>query len=130
MKRETIRKPLGVIFDFGDTILQAVSADWIAGTGKLLELAADDHGFTIATLQPISTQLALELFAFREQPSRVGKASSFNRSETHHVTMSTPSPPPVVPIVHSVHNVHSPTSFFFSRSQKYFPSFKYFISVC
>ncbi len=67
MARETLHRPLGVLFDLGDTILKLVSADWTAGTQRLLDLATYGHGFTAATLQPISSDLAVELFAFREQ---------------------------------------------------------------
>lgn len=62
-----MRRPLGVIFDLGGTILQSVSTDWTAGTQRLLELAEDGHGYTAASLEPVSGELVRELFAFREK---------------------------------------------------------------
>ena len=60
-------KPLGVIFDLGDTILRVVSSDWRSGNERLLELADNRQGFTASMLEPISTELAAEVFAYREQ---------------------------------------------------------------
>ena len=42
-----MHKPKGIIFDYGDTVLNLVSFDALAGNRRLLEIADNHHGVTI-----------------------------------------------------------------------------------
>ena len=84
-----MHKPLGVIFDLGGTILQSVSTDWTAGTQRLLDLAEDGHGYTAASLEPISSELVRELFAFREKSEIELRYEDYVKvlCETRHISL-------------------------------------------
>lgn len=49
-----MKKPSGVIFDLGDTILQTISVDWISVNKRLLEYIENDTDLTPETLQDIA----------------------------------------------------------------------------
>jgi putative hydrolase of the HAD superfamily len=54
MKRN---KPLGVLFDYGDTILQINTPDWIPASGKLLEYAENPTGLSAEALQAMADRI-------------------------------------------------------------------------
>jgi len=56
---------LGVIFDFGDTLLHYASADWTAGCKKLLDLADDSRGITPKEVKSLSDEMSHEVFTAR-----------------------------------------------------------------
>ncbi len=58
MKRS---KPLGMIFDLGDTIIHNVSLDWIPFNVRLLGSAPDDRGYTPESFQAVADSLNREL---------------------------------------------------------------------
>ncbi len=62
-----MRRPLGIIFDLGETLLHTTAADWTAGNERLLALANDTSGMTAASLKSLSDPMAAELFGAREQ---------------------------------------------------------------
>jgi HAD superfamily hydrolase (TIGR01549 family) len=51
MNVEKMHGPLGIIFDFGDTVLNLESFDTLAGNRRLLELASVNPGLTAAEVQ-------------------------------------------------------------------------------
>lgn len=61
-----MHRPSGIIFDFGDTVLRYVSADWPAACNRLLELAEDSNGVTVKDISRLNTELAREVFEARE----------------------------------------------------------------
>jgi putative hydrolase of the HAD superfamily len=57
VKGEVMRKPLGIIFDMGDTIVQAESVDTLAGNRRLLELAESNPGVTAEYVQKVADEI-------------------------------------------------------------------------
>jgi putative hydrolase of the HAD superfamily len=62
-----MRRPLGVIFDLGDTLLRTTATDWAAGSTRLLALANDARGITAADIKALSDEIANEVFSAREE---------------------------------------------------------------
>ena len=62
-----MRRPLGVIFDLGDTLLRTTATDWAAGSARLLALANDSRGITAADIKALSDEIANEVFSAREE---------------------------------------------------------------
>ena len=54
---EQLRKPSGVIFDFGDTVLHLESFDTLAGNRRLLELASVNPGLSAEEVQAAFDEL-------------------------------------------------------------------------
>jgi HAD superfamily hydrolase (TIGR01549 family) len=52
-----IRKPSGIIFDLGNTVLHEVSYDTLAGNRRLLELAEYNPGVTAGDIQKIAGEV-------------------------------------------------------------------------
>ncbi len=52
-----MKKPAGIIFDLGDTILQTISYDWIPVNKKLLEFVENDTDLTPEALQEIASAI-------------------------------------------------------------------------
>ncbi len=55
-----MRRPLGVVFDLGDTVLSLDSIDGIAGDRRLLEFAEDTLGLTAEDINLAAEELARE----------------------------------------------------------------------
>ena len=62
-----MRRPLAVIFDLGDTILQLASADWAASPRRLLQLATDPDGLSVEDIHRVWDEMGRELFPAREE---------------------------------------------------------------
>jgi hypothetical protein len=58
MKRS---KPLGVIFDLGETVIHNVYFDWMPFNEKLLKLVVNNHGLTSEKLRAAGDRLNTEL---------------------------------------------------------------------
>ena len=52
-----MNKPLGIIFDLGDTILREESIDTLAGNRRLLELAGSNPGVTAENVQKVADEI-------------------------------------------------------------------------
>ncbi len=52
-----MNRPLGIIFDFGDTVLHIESFDSLAGNRRLLELAQVNPGVTAEDVQKVADEL-------------------------------------------------------------------------
>jgi len=62
-----MRKPSGVLFDFGDTVLHLESFDPIAGNKRLLEFAENASGVTVEDIQRIADEIYGEVVRIREE---------------------------------------------------------------
>jgi HAD superfamily hydrolase (TIGR01549 family) len=74
-----MHKPLGIIFDFGDTILHLVSVDWAAGPSKLLQLTNDTKGLSAGDIQLVMDELGHELFPLRDNSTLELRYDSYLR---------------------------------------------------
>jgi len=52
-----MRRPSGIIFDFGDTVLQMESSDTLAGNRRLLEFTETNPGVTDADIQRVTDEI-------------------------------------------------------------------------
>lgn len=60
-------KPRGVLFDYGDTILQIGKPEWIPASGRLLEFAVNKTGITAGELQEIADRINKEFESKRNE---------------------------------------------------------------
>lgn len=65
-KRE-LRKPRGVIFDLGGTVLHQETFDPVAGNRRLLEFAIDTHGLKPEAVQSVADDISREIERFRDE---------------------------------------------------------------
>ena len=52
-----MKKPAGVIFDLGDTLLHSISVDWIRANEEILEFAETKSPITPEALQDIANAI-------------------------------------------------------------------------
>ena len=62
-----MRRPSGVLFDFGDTILHLESFDPVAGNKKLIEFAENASRVTIEDIQRVADEIYGEVTRIREE---------------------------------------------------------------
>jgi putative hydrolase of the HAD superfamily len=56
-----MRRPLGVLFDFGDTVINIESFDAVAGYKRILGFAENDSGLTVEDIQHIGEEMHKEV---------------------------------------------------------------------
>lgn len=64
IQEKELRKPLGVIFDLGGTVLRQERFDPVAGNRRLLQFAASTHGLTAEAVQAVADDLSQRLSFF------------------------------------------------------------------
>ncbi len=74
-----MRRPLGVVFDFGDTLVSLKSIDGVAGDRKLLEFAENAAGLTAEDLNLAAEELGRETMGLSDESMRQYTWQSFNR---------------------------------------------------
>jgi putative hydrolase of the HAD superfamily len=74
-----MRKPLGVIFDLGDTVLRQVSFEPIVGNERLLQLAENASGLSPEDIQPVADELSTETLRLRDEHDIEFTIQSFQR---------------------------------------------------
>ncbi|MBL7166295.1 MAG: HAD family hydrolase [Dehalococcoidales bacterium] len=74
-----MRRPLGVVFDLGDTVLSLDSIDGVAGDRRLLEFADDAAGLTAEDLNLAAEELGRETMRLSDESMRQQTWQSFNR---------------------------------------------------
>lgn len=74
-----MRKPLGVIFDLGGTVLRQERFDPVAGNRRLLQFAASTHGLTAEAVQAVADDLSREIELFRDQYNVEFSVQAFQR---------------------------------------------------
>ena len=85
-----MRRPLGVVFDLGDTVLSLDSIDGVAGDRRLLEFAEDTAGLTAEDLNLAAEELGRETIRLSDESMLQYTWQSFNRllCETLSITFS------------------------------------------
>lgn len=78
-ERKNMRRPLGVIFDLGGTVLHQEKFDPMAGNNRLLELAVETYGLTPEAVQAVADDLFREIEPFRDQHNFEFNEQSFQR---------------------------------------------------
>lgn len=74
-----MRRPLGVIFDLGDTVLSLQSIDGVAGDRRLLELAENTPGLTAEDMNRAAEELGRETMRLSDESMLQYTWQGFNR---------------------------------------------------
>ncbi len=74
-----MRKPLGVIFDLGDTVISFDAVDGVAGDRRLLEFAEDAAGLTAEDLNLAAEELGRETMQLNDESMLQHTWQGFNR---------------------------------------------------
>jgi putative hydrolase of the HAD superfamily len=74
-----MRRPAGVIFDLGDTVIHLQAIDFIAGNKRLLEFAEGTPGLTAEDIQSFADELSREALQVRENSMVEYSFQSFQR---------------------------------------------------
>ena len=74
-----MRRPLGVVFDLGDTVLSLQSIDGVAGDRRLLELAENTAGLTAEDINLAAEELGRETVRLSDESMLQYTWQSFNR---------------------------------------------------
>jgi putative hydrolase of the HAD superfamily len=74
-----MHKPLGVIFDFGDTVLHQESFDPVTGNNRLLEFATNNAGLTATDVQLVADEIGREVNQLRDESHIEFHVQSFQR---------------------------------------------------
>jgi len=64
--RGKLKRPRGILFDLGDTLLEMEMVDPEAGTARVLELAENPKGLRVADVRNLIDELSAELLPRRE----------------------------------------------------------------
>lgn len=62
----TLRRPRGILFDLGDTLLEMERFDPVAGTARVLELAKNPKGLRVEEIRELADELSAALASRRE----------------------------------------------------------------
>ena len=74
-----MRKPLGVIFDLGETVLHSEKPNPLDGTKKLLEIAINPDNVTAEEIQDYANSLAKEMQVMKDEVMLESTCQSFQR---------------------------------------------------
>ncbi|HEY90751.1 MAG TPA: HAD family hydrolase [Dehalococcoidia bacterium] len=74
-----MRRPLGMVFDLGDTVLNLQSIDGIAGDRRLLEFAVNAHDLTAEDINLAAEELGRETMRLSDESMLQYTWQSFNR---------------------------------------------------
>ena len=80
-----MRKPLGMLFDYGETILTTRKFDSLAGNRRLLELAESHHEMTPEEIQAVADELNAEVNAIRIESMIEFGVQSFHKLLYEHL---------------------------------------------
>lgn len=74
-----MNKPLGIIFDLGDTVIEYEKSDPIEGTRRILEISNNPRGITAEEIQKLAINLTKDVFDNRDRASLEVSFQSFQR---------------------------------------------------
>jgi len=74
-----MKKPSAIIFDLGNTVMEEISFDDLAGNKRLLEFAATKSGATIEEVQRVADEVGKDVDRFRLESGCEFSFRTFNR---------------------------------------------------
>ncbi|MGL4337583.1 MAG: HAD family hydrolase [Turicibacter sp.] len=74
-----MKRPLGILFDLGDTVLEYEKNNPIEANKKILEISENPHGITADQIQELAMQLTTETFDKRDETNIEISFKSFQK---------------------------------------------------